>query len=114
MPFLLLRCCLSVLQTTRNTPLGRLRMAASGGDSGTPSPSPALPPLSFGRAFEAAACFRGGAGVYPSNRSDKDKDGEDHLRPVIAAAVEGISKDARKNSKQARLIIDHVRIDPRL
>lgn len=87
-------------------------MVASGEDTaGAPSTSPAVPPLGFGRAFEAAASYRGGAGVYPSNRSDKDEDHDahDHLRPVIAAAVEGIGIGAGKDGQQARLIIDHVR-----
>eukprot|EP00903_Cladosiphon_okamuranus_P014556 g13502.t1 len=97
-----------------NTPLAFLRMAAKGnkstgnGGGGCP-PSPSPRPLHFGSAFAAAAWFRGGGGASPSNaHKGKDEDDALHLRPVIAAAVEGIGISAGKSKKETRLIIDRV------
>lgn len=97
-------------EPSRYTPLAHLRVGAARQESGSvdpPAPSP--PPLHVGRAFAAAAYFRGGAGV---SSSESDKDGSIHLRPVIAAAVEGVGIGG--NSKETRLIIDHVRSSPHI
>lgn len=86
-------------EPSRHTPLAHLRMASAGIDRRTAS----LPPLRPRRAFEAAACFRGG-GSSDSGDRDSVVSG---LRPAIAAAVKGVG--AGKNKRSTRLIIDHVR-----